>query len=145
MKRWERWAVWIGTQQRTTIGNGTRRFLSTATVSAVMPFANSEIIFCKVVNCTESELPDIDTDRTDVHRVGWNSELTYQTDVRWVSLTIYPIMNSLHSLTLWSFSTTHCIAAISAKPLDKLSKERTTPSTPPSPSLASGTKNGQQL
>ena len=35
-----------------------------------------------VVNCTLSELPDIDTDRTDVHRVGWNNELTYQTTVK---------------------------------------------------------------
>ena len=40
--------------------------------------------FSSVVNCTLSELPDIDTDRTDVHRVGWNNELTYQTTVKWV-------------------------------------------------------------
>ena len=38
--------------------------------------------FSSVVNCTLSELPDIDTDRTDVHRVGWNNELTYQTTVK---------------------------------------------------------------
>ena len=40
--------------------------------------------FSSVVNCTLSELPDIDMDRTDVHRVGWNNELTYQTTVKWV-------------------------------------------------------------
>ena len=49
------------------------------------PFCSIRIIFI-VVNCTASELPDIDTDRTDVHRVGWNNEVTYQTAVRYVSI-----------------------------------------------------------
>ena len=49
MKPWERWAVWIGTQLRTIIGNGIRRFHSTATVSDALLCQQVKLSF--VLSC----------------------------------------------------------------------------------------------